>query len=143
MSKVTEIKCQDDNVIVQFDDGHRLTFVPYSHGFGYSVEGLRGLRLEKDGEAVCIYYARLHRTGPQPDEHKLALLADGYTQQRVSEYWNEARAETERRFRPGGWMADHRDDHWWYAWMLTREGWIDLDRLENGTAEMVPEEEQE
>jgi hypothetical protein len=137
--KVTDIRYSDDNVIASFDDGHVMTFVPYSHGFGYAVEGLRGFRLDKDGESVCIYRARLYRAGPQPGEHCIGFLADGYTQQQVAAYWDTARDEAKRLFRPAGWDSDEHDDRYWYAWIVTHEGFIDLGQLREGKAKMVEE----
>ncbi len=58
-------------VEADFANGLRARFFPYSHGFGYQIEGLeRFVLLDPHGEPICEVNCRLYRCGPMPDENK-------------------------------------------------------------------------
>lgn len=121
-----------DTVVIQFADGVRAFFVPYSHGFGYSIEGLQRFGIEDDhGKLVVQYNARLHRCGPQPDEHKIVVLDDGWTIARVVAYWEAARKYCTKLFYGEGGRQPDREPNakWGYHWGVTRNGWSDLESL--------------
>ena len=131
--KVLEVKIQGELVKVSFDDGHQAVFEPYRHGFGYQVEDLRQFLLYQGERLVCRYNARLYRCGPQKDEHRIVTIVDGYTPQRVAEYWRAAKHHLneecfEKPYREGRECPEES----WYPWIVTREGWQDVERLEEG-----------
>ena len=132
--KVTEVKENHSGVVVvSFDDGHRAVFEPYTHGFGYQVEGLRHFFLYNGEQMVCQYDSRLYRCGPQEKEHRVASIADGYTSQRIAEYWRTASQHINEEY----FEKPHRENRespkeLWYPWIVTSEGWQDVRVLEEG-----------
>lgn len=131
-----------DQVMVIFEDGHRAIFMPYTHGLGYQIEGLQGFRLfDPDKMMVCEYNGRFYRMGPCENEHKLVLLAEGYTQQGVAAYWESAVSHIHNLF----WQVDAQEegenesDHdFWYVWRVTSEGiMFGLTRLKEGKLELL------
>lgn len=129
---VKKVENGSELVHVYFEDGHKMEFCPYRHGWGYQVEGLEFVRLYGADVKVFEYHSRLHRCGPQEDEHKIALINPDYTQQQVSEYWQSAQGFIHNAFWGEG---DKTDDAYWYAWRVTSEGGFDLERLQQGKAE--------
>jgi len=119
-------------VVVEFDDGMQTTFHPYRHGFGYQIEGLRRFTIvDKDGNMMVEYNARLYYSGPREDEHQFVQMADGWTKARIVEYWEKARKFCNELFwgEGGQKLGREPNDKWWYHWRVTMEGWIDLDKL--------------
>ena len=137
--QVLSVETRGDDVIVKFTDGHIAGFTPYSHGFGYQVEGLRSFRLYHAGETVCNYDARLYWSGPQEDEHKLKLLAEGYTQERAASYWKAARDYLHKEYfqKPDS----KKLSRLWYPWKLVCcEGGFDVERLAEGKVQFFIEQ---
>lgn len=130
---VKEVRKGSELIYVDFEDGHKMEFCPYRHGWGYQVEGLEFVRLYQNGTKVFEYHSRLHRVGPQEDEHKIAFIDPSYTQIQVSEYWQSAKGFAHNAF----WGEDDKtNDSYWYAWVVTTEGGFDLERLQQNKAEM-------
>lgn len=132
--KVTAVGTVGYGAEVQFADGHRAVFEAYAHGAFYSIEGLQGWDLYKDGHKVFAYSSRLYRVGPQPDEHKITLMASGYTQQSVAQYWRAAVDYLNREYLNS---PNQPKDLWWPWRVIAGEGWMDLQALENGTAQVL------
>ncbi len=134
-SMVVEDVYEDgEAVAVEFDDGHKAIFVPYRHGWGYQVEGLRHFFLYRGEGEVAAYDSRLHRAAPLEDEHRLVHATDGYTPQRIAEYWAAARSYLQEEYfnKP---FEDGREkpEELWYAWrVVAAEGGMDLERLQRG-----------
>jgi len=138
-AKVKTVETQNSEVVVNFTDGYEARFEPYSHGWGYAVEGLRRFHLRYNGETVCEYNARLYRFGPRNDENKIKFLQDGYTQQQVAAYWETAGAYLNAEYFKK--ERNKENEHLWYPWMLVcTEGSFDLQRLSQGCAEFLSEE---
>lgn len=139
---VKNVRANSDMVMVDFQDGHRAVFSPYTHGFGYQIEGMREFELlDREETKVCEYNGRLYRVGPAEDEFKLVLLSEGYTQQGVAAYWRSATSHIHNLF----WRVDQEGDgrgetnqDFWYVWRVTSEGWMfGLTELEKGKLELV------
>jgi len=129
--EIKEVSERNGDVTVLFQDGHKAIFEPYSHGFGYQVEGLRRFVLKnEDDETVVIVNGRLHRCGPMGDEGKIAQLGKGYTVQDIVKYWSGAREGIIE-------LEKGDNDKYWYPWILTGKGWIYIDSLKKGIMGMV------
>jgi hypothetical protein len=122
-----EAKAINNSIHVIFADENKAIFIPYTHGFGYSVEGLRQFIIRDSQDEIVVQYdGRLYRVGPQPDEHKLVIQKDGWPIARIVAYWEAAKVFCHALYKDSG-----NDDKWWYHWVLTSEGWIDLDSLKD------------
>jgi len=121
-------------VVVEFKDGNQAIFEPYRHGFGFQIEGLRTFILtDKKGDTICEINARLYYAGPQEDEYKIVLIADGLTQKKVAEYWETARQFISSKFYPKG--RDNyeiKDETYWYHERVVHEGYFYLQELKEG-----------
>jgi hypothetical protein len=134
--QVQSVYTSGDDVAVTFTDGFKARYEPYTHGFGYQVEGLRRFHLQSATKNVCEYNGRLYRAGPQSNEHKIVTLAEGWTQQQVAAYWQAAREYLNKEYfeKPD----KKRDEKLWYPWMLVcTEGGSDRQRLADGVAEFL------
>lgn len=129
--QVTDVTEQNEDVRVTFSDGYVAVFEPYSHGFGYQVEGLRCFRLYLGNDEVAVYDARLHREGPREDEHKLRHLDESCTLETVVAHWQAAREYIHEEYfeKPYQGGLEHPKELW-YPWKLTREGWQDIAELQ-------------
>lgn len=135
--QITQVRSETYGATVEFSDGHSAGFEAYYHDFGYSIEGLRSFELYKGDKKVFAYNSRLYRVGPQPDEHKVAFMAEGYTQQRVAGYWQAARDYLNREYLE----KEERPKNLWWSWrVICAEGGSDLEELEKGIAEIVEEQ---
>lgn len=130
---VKEVLCRHDSVVVVFADGHEMRFEPYTHGFGYQIEGLRKFVLLKDEKEVCLYSGRLYRCGPSEDENVITFIDNGYTQEQVAHYWDIARKGIDKLFNPDG-QFDNTNKDYWYAWKVLGEGWEGFNNLREGRA---------
>jgi hypothetical protein len=81
-----EVEIVGCSVVVKFNDGHEAVFVPYSHGFGYAIEGLTEFYLSIGGKKMFGYHSRLYRCGPCPNEHRIHQATPGYGPQVGSAY---------------------------------------------------------
>jgi len=121
-------------VTVKFSDGHKAHFEAYAHGFGYSIEGLRGFTLFKGDQKVFHYNSRLYRVGPQDDENKVAFCAEGYTQELAASYWRAA----SKYFRKEYFDKEPSPEKLWWPWrVICGEGRSDLENLEKGEAKVL------
>ncbi len=132
--KVTKVETIGNDVFVHFDDSHRARFVPYfDNPPGGSVEGLRHLFLYRGEELVCQFDGRLHHAGPMPDECRIAKAADGYTPQRIAEYWQHAKTHVnEEYFEKPQRTGKEGSRELWFPWVVTSAGWIELGVLQEG-----------
>lgn len=135
---VVAIKDFRRDVFVEFNDGHRAEFSPYSHGFGSHVEGLREFKLFNGDECVCKYMGRLSRVGPTENEYRITFIAEGYTQQRVSLYWRAASDYIHLEYfqKPYNSKTEGPKELW-YPWVVIKAGWQDLPELEKGRANLL------
>lgn len=128
-------------VIVEFDNGINARFTPYSHGFGYQIEGLYTFELLKNEEVLFRYNSRLYRCGPQDDEHCISEMKEGITQEIAAEYWKKAKDFIISKFYPNGREGENykiHDDNYWYHWRVAAtEGYYDLERLTQGKCKMM------
>ena len=134
--KVTKVWTLYNDVYIEFENDFVTIFEPYTHGFGYSVEGLRRFHLQKGDDIICTYNDRLYYMGPQKDEHKIVLLDNTYTQQQVASYWRAARDYLNKEYidKP----EKKRNIELWYPWKLVcMEGGYSLSALETGEAKMI------
>ncbi len=119
--KVTKVECISETVQVSFDDGHKAVFEPYAHGVVYQIEGLRQFFLYRGEKLVCEYSARLRRYGE--DGNRIVMIVDGYTQQRVAEYWRSARTYiNEEYFEKPFNQKKNGPENLRYPWIVTRGG---------------------
>ena len=139
MVKAIGSKEDMQDVIISFDDGVWAIFKPYRHGLGYQVEGLRNLYLmSKDNTPIFTLNSRLYRNGPQDDEYGIVDIDVSLTQQKVAEYWEEAKRYIIEKFFPN--KEDHSvsDDSYWYSWVVvSKEGQFDLIRLSKGEMKLI------
>lgn len=129
---------EDDRVVVKFKDGVFAIFVPYSHGIGYQIEGLRNFILTKDDKILCKINSRLYRNGPQKDEHKIEILSSELTREDIVEYWEKAKDFITGKFYFKGKDGENykfTDDKYWYLWRVATEGYFDLQHLKEGKME--------
>ncbi len=128
---ITEIREDGELVVVTFDDGHRAVFEPYTHGFGYQIEGLRHFFLYYGEQLVCQYNSRLHRCGPSKEEHRVITIADGYTPQRIAEYWRAASNYVDEEYFEKPYREKRKcPEKLWYPWKVIGEGGQDVEMLE-------------
>lgn len=135
---------ESEKVVVKFEDGINAVFVPYSHGIGYQIEGLRNFFLVKNGQTLCEVNSRLYRCGPLDDEHKVKTLSPEITLKDVTEYWEKAKDFVTGRFYPKGKSGENykiTDDKFWYQWRVVTEGYFDLQRLKEGKMEILTKKE--
>lgn len=141
LPEVKEIGVRGEVVEVEFADGFRAQFDPYSHGFGYQIEGLRTFVLfDKEGKPVCEVNCRLYRCGPMPDEGRIKALRQGWTQQQAAAYWTASKKAVNRLYFPPDGDIGHckqSDKKYWYAWKVIGEGWMYIDWLVKGEMDMV------
>jgi len=116
MPEVKEVYTYGDIVHVVFTDNHTAVFEPYTHGYGYQVEGLRRFHLKQGTTIVCTFNGRLYRSGPRDDEDQLVKLASGYTQQQAASYWEAARKYLNKEYFEKS--EKKREQRLWYPWML-------------------------
>lgn len=123
-TKVT-VSSFNETVTVTFEDGHHVVFVGYSHALGYQVDGLRQFFIYNHEELVVQYDARLQRIGPSPNEHRFVKVATDYPIERIVEYWETAKQHIKAEYGVDS-------DEMWYAWMISCEGWADLNAIKAG-----------
>ena len=88
-----------DVVIVTFSDGHKATFVENRGGWS-SSSAIERFFLEFQGRTVSDFHSQYQH----PVNHTpfgFVHLADGYTPQRVAEYWQAAMDFADRAARQG------------------------------------------
>ena len=128
----------DNIVTVCFPQNIQLTFEPYTHGYGYQIEGFRTYCLYKNDKLIFKYNSRLYRNGPQKDEHKIVVMEDGITQEKAAEYWDKAKQYITKMFAPNG-ISNKTVDTYWYHWRVLGEGYFDLERLKKGECKRLEE----
>jgi hypothetical protein len=130
-----EVSKRESAVVIRFSDGLRAIFLPYSHGFGYQIEGLQRFGIEDAyGKLLVEYDARLYRCGPQENEHKIVHMEEGWSIPRIVAYWEAAKKYCAKLFYGKTGFPEigvEPNQEWWYVWRVTQEGWIDLDALKN------------
>lgn len=129
---VTSVSMRRDQAVFEFEDGHKAVFDPYSHGFGYQIEGLSHFFLYNGEEQVVQYDSRLYRSGPTDDEHKFVQVADGYPIERIVEYWMAAKEHINNKYNEAREEGEEAAGKLWLAWMVGTQGWIDLRMIEKG-----------
>lgn len=135
--RVTNVTSQGESATIEFEDGHRVVFEGYSHGFGYQVEGLRHFFLFNGEEQVVQYDSRLRRVGPSEDEHRFVQVAEGYDLERIAAYWEAARKYlNDEYFEKPYQSGTEGDPNLWFPWKVSGEGWMDLSAIKEGRKEL-------
>ncbi len=136
---ISNIKVVGEDVVIEFEDGHRAVFMPYRHGFGYQVEGLMHFTLFNRDDKVFEWHGRLYRAGPAAGEHRIAFVSDDYTQESVAAYWRVAKTHIHDEYFKKPFDADtEHPEELWYPWkVVCTEGGFDLQKLEGGDAEFL------
>lgn len=88
----------DYTATVKFTNGHTTLFKGFTQGG--PVVSLRHFYLFQGDERVVQYDGRLHRSGPQPDEHRFAYFASGYDARRAAAYWQASWEYVDAMLRP-------------------------------------------
>ena len=132
-AKVTSVACEDQDVIIEFSDGHRAIFEGYTHGWGYQIEGLRRFSLYLGEEEVVRYDSRLHRFAPNDDEYRFVHVANGYTLEQIIHYWESAAKYINEEYfeKPYKRGKDGRQELW-RPWIITGKGKLDLQSIKEG-----------
>ncbi len=129
---VASVSMRRDQAVFEFEDGHRAVFDPYSHGFGYQIEGLRHFSLYNGEEQVVQYNSRLYYAGPMDDEHKFVQVTDGYTIERIVDYWTAAKEYINNKYNEAREEGEEAAGKLWLAWMVGTQGGIDLYSIKEG-----------
>lgn len=134
---VTSVSTRDDCAIFLFEDGHRVIFEGYKHGWGYQIEGLRRFRLFEGEEQVVQYDSRLRRVGPSDGEHQFVQVSEGYDRELIVSYWEAARTYINLEYleRPSE-EGREGDPDLWFPWRIASEGWNDLRAIKEGQKEL-------
>lgn len=111
-ANVANVRSKGGNVVVAFEDGHSVIFVPNSNGWN-SPDPVcnEEIRLVHKGELVVTFFSPRQRPvnkegegsskfGFQPTE------ATSYTLERISEYFGDAYAHIAHRFGTEGKLGD-------------------------------------
>ncbi|MFY9228376.1 MAG: hypothetical protein WAO28_03550 [Candidatus Microsaccharimonas sp.] len=124
---VTDVAMRGETATITFEDGHRVAFEGYTHGWGYQFEGLRHFFLFNGDEQVVQYNSRLRRAGPSDDEHRFVKVHPDYPIDRIVEYWEAARDYLRVEY-----MENGGGDKLHWPWVLSSEGWQDLNMIKEG-----------
>lgn len=138
--QVTSVTTRGENVVVEYGDGHKATFEPYRHGWGYQVEGLQHFLLYCGDRRVLQLNSRLYRAGPGKDEHCIVFLDPSYTQQQVAAYWDAAKKWLNENYLEKSSHASEDPPEikdLWYPWVVVSAGWLDLDALCEGRGKIL------
>ncbi len=132
-----KVRAYAEEIIIEFDDQLETVFVPYTHGVGYQIEGLRSFELRTiNGTTLFKYNARLYRCGPQEDENKIVTMGIDWTQQKAALYWRKSKEYVTKLFNPHG-TYDKTNKNYWYHWKVLTEGVFDLIHLEKNECKML------
>ena len=135
---VTSVTSRGNSATFNFEDGHRVIFDGYTHGFIYQIEGLRHFFLFNGEERVVQYDSRLRRNGPSEGEHQFVQVAEGYDLERIAAYWEAAANYTHEEYfaKPHREGTTSRNEDLWFPWRLSCEGGMDLRSIKDGTKEL-------
>lgn len=119
-TSVASVESYGQSAAILFEDGKKVVFEGYSHGFGYQLEGLRTFELYDGDKLIFHFDGRLHYGGPSEDEYRVVPVVGGCSIQMALNYWQAARRYLNDKYfkEPRDRGEDEGPRELWFPWRL-------------------------